>query len=99
MVEHALLAAHARPAQGAEIGSATSNYCSWRFVRQMTGSFCSIAFANTVPLVRPSSFAISAIGLVPARTFSLPRSSSLHACFQRAISPIPRQSARARLGL
>jgi hypothetical protein len=54
----------------------------------MTGSFCSIAFASTVPVVRPSSLAMVVIGLVPASSLSRLRSSSLHDCFQRAICPV-----------
>lgn len=59
----------------------------------MMGSFCSIAFASTVPVVRPSSFAIIVIDLVPASFLSLVRSSSLHDCFQRAMSPSPTRKA------
>ena len=44
-------------------------------------------------MVRPSSFAIIVIGLVPASFLSRVRSSSLHDCFQRAMSPGPATQA------
>ena len=80
------------PVQGFDI-QGRFDPCEVRSIRWMTGSFCSIAFASTVPVVRPSSFAITVIGLVPASFLSRLRSSSLHDCFQRAMSPGPATQA------